>query len=64
MRSWLAWRLMRWALRADTEATLRMALALTVENTKRMMAEQGIAHFTPTEEADGTVTLTPVPTIH
>jgi hypothetical protein len=55
---------MRWALWADTEATLRMALALTVENTKRMMQERGIAHFTPTEEADGTVTLTPVPTIH
>ena len=67
MRSWLAYRLMRWALQLDTEYVLRMASALTAENARRSLEAQGL-HVVRGE--DGLPTLQPIeeqtkdPTIH
>lgn len=67
MRSWLAYRLMRWALQLDTEYVLRMASALTAENARRNLEAQGL-HVVRGE--DGLPTLQPIeeqtkdPTIH
>lgn len=42
MRSWLAYKLIRWALWADTEMTIRMALALSAESARRELEARGL----------------------
>jgi hypothetical protein len=69
MRNWLAYRLMRWAVALDVDLTVRMAMVLVTEHTKRMMQERGISHFSPVHNEDGEVVgMEPVgitePTIH
>ena len=57
MRSWLAYQLIRWALWADTETTIRMALALSAENARRELEARGLM-LVPGE--DGIPTLQPI----
>ena len=42
MRSWLAHRLMCWALWVDTKATVHMAMALAAENARQELAARGM----------------------
>ena len=57
MRSWLAYQLFLWALWADTETTIRMALALSAENARRELEARGLM-LVPNEE--GIPTLQPI----
>lgn len=57
MRSWLAYKLMRWALWADIDMTIRMALMLSAESARRDLEARGI-HVIPDE--NGVPTLQPI----
>lgn len=57
MRSWLAYKLIRWALWVDTEMTIRMALALSAESARRDLEARGL-HVVPDE--NGVPTLQPI----
>ena len=57
MRSWLAYKLIRWALWADTDTTIRMALALSAESARRDLEARGL-HVVPDE--NGVPTLQPI----
>lgn len=57
MRSWLAYKLIRWALWVDTEMTIRMALALSAESARRDLEARGL-HVVRNEE--GIPTLEPI----
>lgn len=60
IRRTLAYWAMRFALWANMEVTLSLAMALAAENARRMMASQGISHFTPEEDEHGEITMHPV----
>jgi len=57
MRSWLAYKLVGWALWLDHDYTMRMALALSAENARRELELRGL-HLVPNE--DGIPTLQPI----
>lgn len=57
MRSWLAYKLVRWALRVDVDTTVRMALALSAENARRELEARGL-HIVPDE--NGVPTIRPI----
>lgn len=74
MRSWLAYQLMRIAVRVHTDTAVRLALAMAIEHGRQEL-EEGVAkaanimlhHFVREEDEDGNVTLTPInrdPTVH
>lgn len=67
MRSWLAYRFLRWALWLDTGQTVALSAAMVAENARRNLEAQGL-HVVRGE--DGLPTLQPIeehtkdPTIH
>ena len=57
MRRWLAYKLMSWALWADEEHTVRMAIALSAESARRELEARGL-HVVPDE--NGMPTIQPI----
>jgi len=57
MRSWLAYKLMCWALWCDHERTITMAIALSAESARRELESRGL-HLVPDE--NGVPTLQPI----
>lgn len=57
MRSWLAYKLVGWALWLDHDYTMRMALTLSAENARLGLQARGL-HLVPNE--DGIPTLQPI----
>lgn len=54
MRRWLAYKLMSWALRADEEHTVSMAIALSAESARRELEARGL-HLVPDENGVPTI---------
>lgn len=68
MRSWIAYKLVRWALWLDTNTTLSMALALSAESARLDLEARGLRVV---RNGEGLPTLVPIdgqtntdPTVH
>lgn len=67
MRSWLAYKFLRWAVWLDTEQTVALSAAMVAENARRTLEAQGL-HVVRGE--DGLPSLQPIeeqakdPTFH
>lgn len=60
IRSWLAYKLMGWALWFDLDTVVRLSLAMSAAHAKQHMAENNISHFEPVHDEEGRIVMQPV----